>query len=62
MRLETVVGMKIEILDGRKLGLFSNEPFEKRPVMSIEDFHLQFDNYFESPLVGNRLMRLEIVV
>jgi len=30
--------MQIEIFDGQTSGLFSNEPFDKRPVMTIEDF------------------------
>jgi len=38
MRLEMLVEMQIEILDGRSSGFFSNEPFEKRPAMTIEDF------------------------
>ena len=29
---------KIKILDGRNSGLILNEPFDKRPVMTIEDF------------------------
>ena len=36
--LEILIEMEIEILDGQSSGLFSNEPFEKRPVMTIEDF------------------------
>jgi len=40
-RLETLAEMHIEILDGQSSGLFSNEPFEKRPVMTLEHFVLQ---------------------
>jgi len=36
MRLEMVIGMQIEILDGQSSGLFSKEPLEKRPVRTIE--------------------------
>jgi len=32
MRLEMLVEMQIEILHGQSSGLFSNEPFEKRPA------------------------------
>jgi len=42
------VGLEMEILGGQCLGLFSNEPFEKRPVMTIGDF--DSDSYFESDL------------
>jgi len=41
-----LVEMQIEILDGQSSGLFSNEPFEKRPVMTIEDFVLQSNDHF----------------
>ena len=59
-RLEMVIGMQIEILDGQSSGLFSNglfsnEPFEKRPVMTIENFALHSDDHFESRLRGNGL-------
>jgi len=51
--------MKIEILDGQSSGLFSNEPFEKRPdEMIIEDFDFHFSNFddhFEFHLFGNGL-------
>ena len=42
------IGMKIEILDGQSSGLYSNEPFGKRPVLTIEDSVLHFDDNFES--------------
>jgi len=35
MRLEMVIGMKVEILDGQSSGLISNEPFEKRPGVVV---------------------------
>jgi len=57
MRLEMLVKTQIQILDGRSPGLFSNEPFEKRPVMTIEDFVLHFDDHFDSHL-GNGLYRV----
>jgi len=53
MRLEMLVETKIEILDGQSSYLFSNEPFEKRPGMTIEDFGLHSDAHFESRLLGN---------
>jgi len=43
-----LVEMKIEILDGQRLCLFSNEPFEKRPVMTIKGFVLHSNDHFES--------------
>jgi hypothetical protein len=53
------VETEIEILDGQRSFLFSNEPFEKSSVMSIrvrvEDFDLHFDNNFKSRLFGNGL-------
>jgi hypothetical protein len=50
-----VIGMQIEILDGQSSGLFSNEPFAKRSVMTIEDFVLHSDDHFQSHLLGNGL-------
>jgi len=52
-----LVGMQIEILHGHSSGLFSNEPLEKGPVMTIEDFILHSDDNlnFESHLLGNCL-------
>jgi len=38
MRHEMLVETHIEILNGQSSVLFSNEPFEKRPVMTIGDF------------------------
>jgi len=40
MRLEMLVGMlnELEILDGQSSCFFSNEPFEKRHEMNIQDF------------------------
>jgi len=43
-----------EMLDGEDR-LFSDEPLEKKPVMTIEDFVWYSDDYFESHLLGNRL-------
>ena len=37
--------MLVEMLDGQNPGLFSNEPFEKRPVMTIEHFVLHSDAF-----------------
>jgi len=48
MRLEMVIRIQNEILDGQSSRLFSNEPFEKRPVMTIEDFVFHSDDRIES--------------
>jgi len=55
MRLEIVIGMQNEIFDGQSSGLFLNEPFEKKPVMTVEDFVLHSADHFESRLLGNGL-------
>jgi len=55
MRFEMLVEMQNEILDFQSSGLFSNEPFEKKPVMTIEDFVLHSNDHFESHLLGNGL-------
>jgi len=55
MRLEMLGEMRIQILDGRNSGLFSNETFEKRPAMTIEDFVLHSEEHFESHLRGSGL-------
>ena len=52
-RLEMLREMQIEILDGQSSHLFSNEPFEKRPLMTMEDFVLHPNDHFESHLLGN---------
>jgi len=56
MRLEMVIGMHNEtwILYGHHRSLFKGS-IEKRPVMTIEDFDLHFDEHFESHLFGNGL-------
>ena len=43
-----------EILDGKSWGLFSNEPYEKKPVMTIEDFFQFSNDHFESRLLWPR--------
>jgi len=54
--LEIVIKIQNEILDEQKSsGLFSNETFEKKPVMTIEDFLWHSDDHFESQLLGNGL-------
>jgi len=55
MRLEMLVEMQIEILNGQSSDLFSNEPFEKRPAMTIKDFVLHSGDHFKSHLLGNGL-------
>jgi len=52
---EMLIRMQIGILDDQSSGLFPNEPFEKRPVMTIEGFVLPYDDHFESRLFGNGL-------
>ena len=52
MRLEMLVEMLVEILDVQSSCLFSNESFEKRPVMTIEDFALHSDDHFECHLLA----------
>ena len=47
-RLKILVEMQIEMLDCQISGLFSNEPFEKRPVMTIEDLDVHSDDRFYS--------------
>ena len=57
MKLEMVIGIQNEILDGESCGLFSIEPYGKEPVMTIKDFVLYFDDHLESHLRGNGLYR-----
>ena len=57
MRLKIVIGIQNEILHGQSSGLFSDEPFEKKPVMTIEDFVWHSDHHFESHLLGNELYK-----
>jgi len=47
-----LVEMQIEILDGQSSSLFSNEPFEKRSEMTIEEFFFYSDQHFESHFLG----------
>jgi len=60
-RLEMVIGMQNEIFDGQSSGLFSNEPFERKSLTTIEDFvlhsadHIESRLYIESHLLGNGL-------
>ena len=56
-RFDMVVGLEIEILGGQCLGLFSNEPFEKRPVMTISDCHFHSNDHFETDLCGDGLLQ-----
>jgi len=53
MRLEMVIGMEIRILQGQ--GVFSNKPFEKRPVMIIQDSDFHCDDHFDSHIFGSGL-------
>jgi len=53
--VEMQIEMQIEILDGQISGLFSDEAFEMRPVMTVKDFVWHSDDHFESHLGGNGL-------
>jgi len=53
MRLEIVIRIQNVILDGESWCLFSNESYEKKSVMTIEDFVLYSNKHFESHLLGN---------
>jgi len=55
MRTEMLVEMQIKSLDCQSSRLFLNEPFEKRPLMSVEDYVLHSDDHFASHLLGNGL-------
>jgi len=55
MRLEMVIRIQNEILDGESWGFFSNEPYKKKPVMTIEHFVLYSDDHLESRLRNWRL-------
>jgi len=46
MRLEMVIGIQNRILEGESWGLFSNDPYEMKSVMTIEDLH--FVDHVES--------------
>ena len=61
MPLEMVVDLQIGILDGQSSSLFSKKPFEKRPVLTIEDSVLHSDDYFESRLLRNGLRGSPVV-
>jgi len=61
MRLEMVVDLQIGILDGQTSSLFSKKPFEKKPVLTIEDSVLHADDYFESHLLRNGLYGSPVV-
>jgi len=54
-----LVEMEIEILDDQSSGLFSNESFEKRPVMTIQDFDFHLDEHFASHIFGNGLKHFQ---
>mmetsp|Transcript_3430 Transcript_3430/g.4948 ORF Transcript_3430/g.4948 Transcript_3430/m.4948 type:complete len:80 (-) Transcript_3430:1222-1461(-) len=59
-RLEIVMGMEIRIMDGQSQNLFSNEPFEKRPAMTIQDSESHSDDHFKSRLFWNGLYYVDI--
>jgi len=55
MRLEMVIGMQTEILDGLPRSLFERLIWKETRTLTIEDFDLHFDVHFESHLLGNGL-------
>jgi len=55
MKIEMLVEMQIENFDGQSSCVSSNKPFEKRFVMTIEDFVLRSNDYIKSHLLGNGL-------
>jgi len=55
MRLEMVIGMQIEILDGHHRSLFKGLIWKETWTLTIEDFDLHFDEHFQSHLLGNGL-------
>jgi len=59
-RLEIVMGMEIRIMDGQSQNLFSNEPFEKRPAMTIQDSESHSDDHFKSRLFWNGLYYVDM--
>jgi len=60
IRLEMLVETQTKILDGQSSCLFSNEPFKKRPWMTIEDFGLHSNDHFESHLLGKGLLQQSV--
>jgi len=52
MRLEMIIRMQIKILDSQGSCLFSNEPCDKKPVMTIEDFNFHFDDHFSNLILS----------
>ena len=50
MRLKVVVGLQIGIVNDQSF--FSNESFEKKLVMTIQDSDFYSDDYFESIFSG----------
>jgi len=56
-RLEMLVGMQNEILDGHRRSLFKQLIWKESWTLTIEDFDLQFDEHFESRLLGNGLYK-----
>jgi len=61
MRLELVMGMQNEILDGHHRSLFKLLVSKETWTLTIEEFDLHFDEHFESHFLGNRLyMREEV--
>ena len=58
MILEMQIGMEIGMKYIPSSGFFSNEPFEIRPVTSIQDFDFHSDEFFESHLFERVVSRI----
>jgi len=61
MRPEMVIRIQNGILNGQSSYFFSNQPFEKRPVMTIQDSDLYSDDHFGSHFFGNGLYVTRII-
>jgi len=57
-RLEIVIGMQSEILDGHARSLLKQLIRKETLTLTIEDFDLRFDEHFEFHFLGNGLYSL----
>ena len=51
-RLDTIIGMESTFLNGQSLSFLSNEPFEKKPRMTIHDCDSHSEDHFEFIFAG----------
>jgi len=58
MRPKMVIGIRNGILNDQSSGFFPNKPFEKKPMVIIQDSDLYSNNPFVSHLFGNGLYLL----